>query len=199
MGILPILNSAYFYREKYADLQIGSILDNDSVWYDELWIGSILKVCRFIIRHITQTETQTETEANFTHKTRTFKNTNLSPMRMATLPFLHTRIVSVQSALILSTMLLQLYIHEKFSDKEITVCRDRAFKSFKAGNNSRACWHRFKLLSTNIFLSGERRTFSCPVTQTQCISKFKYKDLHESWTNQNDKLWTPQFNKKKLV
>ena len=66
-GILPILNSAYFYREKYADLQIGSILDNDSVWYDELWIGSILKVCRFIIRHITQTETQTETEANFTH------------------------------------------------------------------------------------------------------------------------------------
>ena len=24
-GILPILNSAYFYREKYADLQIGSI------------------------------------------------------------------------------------------------------------------------------------------------------------------------------
>ena len=66
-GILPILNSAYFYREKYADLQIGSILDNDSVSYDELRIGSILKVCRFIIRHITQTETQTETEANFTH------------------------------------------------------------------------------------------------------------------------------------
>ena len=30
-GILPILNSAYFYREKYADLQIRSILDNDSV------------------------------------------------------------------------------------------------------------------------------------------------------------------------
>ena len=47
---MPILNSSY-HAVKYAELRIGSIL----------------KVCRFVIRHITQTETQTETEANFTH------------------------------------------------------------------------------------------------------------------------------------
>ena len=28
--------------------------------------------CRFVIRHITQTETETETEANFTHIVPTF-------------------------------------------------------------------------------------------------------------------------------
>ena len=43
------------------------ILKYHAVKYAELRIGSILKVCRFVIRHITQTETQTETEANFTH------------------------------------------------------------------------------------------------------------------------------------
>ena len=48
---MPILNSSY-HAVKYAELRIGSIL----------------KVCRFVIRHITQTETQTETEANFTHR-----------------------------------------------------------------------------------------------------------------------------------
>ena len=48
---MPILNSSY-HAVKYAELRIGSIL----------------KVCRFVIRHITQTETQTETEANFTHE-----------------------------------------------------------------------------------------------------------------------------------
>ena len=47
---MPILKSAY-HAVKYADLRIGILL----------------KVCRFVIRHITQTETQTETEANFTH------------------------------------------------------------------------------------------------------------------------------------
>ena len=35
--------------------------------YAELRIGRLLKVCRFVIRHITQTDTETETEANFTH------------------------------------------------------------------------------------------------------------------------------------
>ena len=48
---MPILNSSY-HAVKYAELRIGSIL----------------KVCRFVIRHMTQTETQTETEANFTHE-----------------------------------------------------------------------------------------------------------------------------------
>ena len=33
-----------------------------SVWYAELRIGILLKVCRFVIRHITQTDTETETE-----------------------------------------------------------------------------------------------------------------------------------------
>ena len=47
---MPILNSSY-HAVKYAELRIGILL----------------KVCRFVIRHITQTETQTETEANFTH------------------------------------------------------------------------------------------------------------------------------------
>ena len=52
---MPILNSSY-HAVKYAELRIGSIL----------------KVCRFVIRHITQTETQTETEANFTHQENRF-------------------------------------------------------------------------------------------------------------------------------
>ena len=38
-----------------------------SVKYAELRIGILLKVCRFVIRHITQTQTETLTEANFTH------------------------------------------------------------------------------------------------------------------------------------
>ena len=42
---MPILNSAY-HAVKYAELRIGILL----------------KVCRFVIRHITQTQTQTETE-----------------------------------------------------------------------------------------------------------------------------------------
>ena len=54
---MPILNSSY-HAVKYAELRIGSIL----------------KVCRFVIRHITQTETQTETEANFTHLFFTFNS-----------------------------------------------------------------------------------------------------------------------------
>ena len=33
-----------------------------AVKYAELRIGILLKVCRFVIRHITQTQTQTETE-----------------------------------------------------------------------------------------------------------------------------------------
>ena len=49
---MPILNSSYHY----------------SVWHAELRIGILLKVCRFVIRHITQTETETLTEANFIHR-----------------------------------------------------------------------------------------------------------------------------------
>ena len=41
---LPILNSAYFTE------------------------------CRFVIRHITQTDTETETEANFTHAIRAYSH-----------------------------------------------------------------------------------------------------------------------------
>ena len=41
---LPILNSAYFTE------------------------------CRFVIRHITQTDTETETEANFTHERTCFEH-----------------------------------------------------------------------------------------------------------------------------
>ena len=62
--ILPILKSAYFK----SMLILNS--SYHAVKYAELRIGSILKVCRFVIRHITQTETQTETEANFTHPCR---------------------------------------------------------------------------------------------------------------------------------
>ena len=60
--ILPILNSAYFKSMPILNSSYHAVK------YAELRIGSILKVCRFVIRHITQTETQTETEANFTHK-----------------------------------------------------------------------------------------------------------------------------------
>ena len=59
--ILPILNSAYFKSMPILNSSYHAVK------YAELRIGSILKVCRFVIRHITQTETQTETEANFTH------------------------------------------------------------------------------------------------------------------------------------
>ena len=45
---LPILNSAYFTE------------------------------CRFVIHHITQTDTETETEANFTHITEAFGSKKLS-------------------------------------------------------------------------------------------------------------------------
>ena len=45
---LPILNSAYFTE------------------------------CRFVIRHITQTDTETETEANFTHPKHPLLKKNLS-------------------------------------------------------------------------------------------------------------------------
>ena len=43
--ILPILNSAYF-TAWYDELRIGILLK-----YADLRIGSILKVCRFLIRH----------------------------------------------------------------------------------------------------------------------------------------------------
>ena len=42
---MPILNLAY-HAVKYAELRIGILL----------------KICRFVIRHITQTDTETETE-----------------------------------------------------------------------------------------------------------------------------------------
>ena len=66
--ILPILNSAYFKSMPILNSAYHAVK------YAELRIGSILKVCRFVIRHITQTETQTETEANFTHRNRTHRN-----------------------------------------------------------------------------------------------------------------------------
>ena len=47
---MPILNSAY-HAVKYAELRIGILL----------------KVCRFVIRHITQTQTETQTEAVRSH------------------------------------------------------------------------------------------------------------------------------------
>ena len=59
--ILPILKSAYFKSMPILNSSYHAVK------YAELRIGSILKVCRFVIRHITQTETQMETEANFTH------------------------------------------------------------------------------------------------------------------------------------
>ena len=40
------------------------------VWYAELRIGILLKVCRFVIRHITQTDTETETELLRRHQKR---------------------------------------------------------------------------------------------------------------------------------
>ena len=58
---MPILNSAYFKSMPILNSSYHAVK------YAELRIGILLKVCRFVIRHITQTETQTETEANFTH------------------------------------------------------------------------------------------------------------------------------------
>ena len=49
---MPICNSSY----------------HDLVWYAELRIGILLKVCRFVIRHITQTDTEMETELLRRHK-----------------------------------------------------------------------------------------------------------------------------------
>ena len=61
---LPILNSAYFTE------------------------------CRFVIRHITQTDTETETEANFTHPV-THSHTEHSPSTTSsvklTMVHIHTR------------------------------------------------------------------------------------------------------------
>ena len=80
---MPILNSAYHAVkfEWYDELQIGRLLEvcriknrqtfksmlilnsaYHAVKYAELRIGILLKVCRFVIRHITQTQTETETE-----------------------------------------------------------------------------------------------------------------------------------------
>ena len=67
---MPILNSAY-HAVKYAELRIGILLKvcrfvirHITTWYGmpELRIGILLKVCRFVIRHITQTDMETETE-----------------------------------------------------------------------------------------------------------------------------------------
>ena len=69
--ILPILNSAYFKSMPILNSSYHAVK------YAELRIGSILKVCRFVIRHITQTETQTETEANFTHQKNIYTSQNL--------------------------------------------------------------------------------------------------------------------------
>ena len=58
---MPILNSAYF-TAWYAKLKnrhtFKSLPILNSSYFTE---------CRFVIRHITQTDTETETEANFTH------------------------------------------------------------------------------------------------------------------------------------
>ena len=87
---MPILNSAYHAVkfEWYDKLQIGRLLEvcriknrqtfksmpilnsaYHAVKYAELRIGILLKVCRFVIRHITQTQTETETELLRRHLT----------------------------------------------------------------------------------------------------------------------------------
>ena len=87
---MPILNSAYHAVkfEWYDELQIGRLLvvcqiknrqtfksmpilnsAYHAVKYAELRIGILLKVCRFVIRHITQTQTETETELLRRHVT----------------------------------------------------------------------------------------------------------------------------------
>ena len=67
---MPILNLAYHAvkvcriknRHTSKSLPICNSSYHDLVWYAELRIGILLKVCRFVIRHITQTDTETETE-----------------------------------------------------------------------------------------------------------------------------------------
>ena len=49
-------------RHTFKNLPICNSSYHDLVWYAELRIGILLKVCRFVIRHITQTDTETETE-----------------------------------------------------------------------------------------------------------------------------------------
>ena len=49
-------------RHTFKSLPICNSSYHDLVWYAELRIGILLKVCRFVIRHITQTDTETETE-----------------------------------------------------------------------------------------------------------------------------------------
>ena len=49
-------------RQTFKSLPICNSSYHDLVWYAELRIGILLKVCRFVIRHITQTDTETETE-----------------------------------------------------------------------------------------------------------------------------------------
>ena len=87
---MPILNSAYF-----------------TAWYDDMTsaFGKVCRIknrytfksmpilnsayfteCRFVIRHITQTDTETETEANFTHLN-WYKQVNLTYLN----PFIFMR------------------------------------------------------------------------------------------------------------
>ena len=54
-------------RHTFKSLPICNLSYHDPVWYTELRIGILLKVCRFVIHHITQTKTEMETEANFIH------------------------------------------------------------------------------------------------------------------------------------
>ena len=49
-------------RQTFKSLPICNSSYHDLVWYAELKISILLKVCRFVIRHITQTDTETETE-----------------------------------------------------------------------------------------------------------------------------------------
>ena len=49
-------------RQTFKSMPICNSSYHDLVWYAELRIGILLKVCRFVIRHITQTDTETETE-----------------------------------------------------------------------------------------------------------------------------------------
>ena len=61
---MPILNSAYF-TAWYAELRIGILFKSLPI-LNSAYNGWDTE-CRFVIRHITQTDTETETEANFTH------------------------------------------------------------------------------------------------------------------------------------
>ena len=68
---MPILNSAYF-TAWYDDMtsafgKVCRIKNRHTFKSMPILNSAYFTECRFVIRHITQTDTETETEANFTH------------------------------------------------------------------------------------------------------------------------------------